>query len=141
MDFDDEDAPRRSSLELAKARTDLAFERSRLASDRTTMGYMRTAVSLIGFGFSIPALFKVLTDVPGLENAPVERARFIGVFMLVLAVFMLSTAILQQVLFLRRLAQATDRPFPFSVALLACIVVLAIALFACANILFNIELF
>jgi putative membrane protein len=141
MDFDDEDAPRPSSLELAEARTDLAFERSRLASDRTTMGYMRTAVSLIGFGFSIPALFKVLTDVPGLENAPVERARFIGVFMLVLAVFMLSTAILQQVLFLRRLAQATDRSFPFSVALLACIVVLAIALFACANILFNIELF
>ncbi len=141
MDFDDEDVPRRSSLELAEARTDLAFERSRMASDRTTMGYMRTAVSLIGFGFSIPALFKVLTDVPGLENAPVERARFIGVFMLVLAVFMLSTAILQQVLFLRRLAQATERAFPFSVALLACIVVLAIALFAGANILFNIELF
>ena len=141
MDFNDEEAPRRSSLELAEARTDLAFERSRLASDRTTMGYMRTAVSLIGFGFSIPALFKVLTDVPGLENAPVERARLIGVFMLVLAVFMLSTAILQQALFLRRLAHATDRPFPFSVALLACIVVLAIAFFACANILFNIELF
>ena len=141
MDFDEEDVSRRSSLELAEARTDLAFERSRLASDRTTMGYMRTAVSLIGFGFSIPALFKVLTDVPGLENAPVERARFIGVFMLVLAVFMLSTAILQQVLFLRRLAQATERAFPFSVALLACIVVLAIALFAGANILFNIELF
>ena len=68
MDLNDEEAPRRSSLGLAEARTDLALERSRLVSDRTTMGYMRTAVSLIGFGFSIPALFKVLIDVPGLES-------------------------------------------------------------------------
>lgn len=125
--------------EMAKERTDLAFERSRLASERTSMGYLRTATSLIGFGFSIPALFGVINGVPGMEDAPVERARFVGLFMLFLAVFMLCTAILQQVLFLKRLAQMAQRPFPFSVPLFACIAVLAIGLFATTNILLNIR--
>ena len=149
MDFDDdEDLPRPNTNKLAQARnemaeerTDLAFERSRLASDRTTMGYMRTATSLIGFGFSIPALFKVLTDVPGLEDAPVERARFVGLFMLFLAVFMLCTAILQQALFLRRLAKIAQKPFPLSVPLVACIGILAVAFYVSTNILFNLEPF
>jgi putative membrane protein len=140
-DDEDDDVLPQTTTEMAESRTDLAFERSRLASDRTTMGFMRTAISLIGFGFSIPALFQVMTGVPGLEDAPVERARFIGLFMLVLAVFMLSTAVLQQVLFLRRLAKAAQTSFPFSVALLACLFVLAIALFATISILSRIQLF
>ena len=97
----DDEHPQRSTNELAEERNELAFERSRMASDRTTMGFMRTSISLIGFGFSIPALFQVLTNVPGLENAPIERARFVGLFMLVLSVFMLFTAIVQQVVYLR----------------------------------------
>jgi putative membrane protein len=148
MELHDEDdgLPPRSTTdlaedrtELATGRTNLAFERSRLASDRTTMGYMRTAISLIGFGFSIPALFQVLTGLPGLEGASIERARFVGLFMLILAIFMLSTAVLQQVLFLRRLSKAADTSFPVSVALMSCFVVLAIALYATLNILLQIE--
>ena len=139
MDLDEEDAHYRSSIELAEDRTDLAFERSRLASDRTTMGYMRTAISLIGFGFSIPALFKVVTSVPGLEDAPLARAQMVGVSMLILAGFMLLIAIVQQVLFLRRLAHIAQQSFPFSVALLGCVVVFAIAIVAAVNILLNIE--
>ncbi|MFC3615496.1 YidH family protein [Lutimaribacter marinistellae] len=140
MELDDEDIdpPRLSNNELAEGRTSLAFERSRLASDRTTMGYMRTAISLIGFGFSIPALFRVLTEVPGLENAPIERARFLGLFMLVLAVFMLSAAVLQQVVFLRRLARTAGTSFPMSVALFACMAVLALGLFVTVNVLMQI---
>ncbi len=140
MDLDDEDddPPRLSTTDLAAGRTNLAYERSRLASDRTTMGYMRTAISLIGFGFSIPALFQVLTDVPGLEGAPVERARFVGLFMLILAVVMLSTAVLQQVLFLRRLSKAAATSFPVSVALLSCVAVLAVGFYATVNILLQV---
>ena len=139
MLLDDEDEPIRSTTQLAGDRTDLAFERSKLASDRTTMGYMRTATSLIGFGFSIPALFRVMTEVPGLEDAPVERARFIGLFMLILAVFMLSTALFQQILFLRRLSELSGKPFPISPALVTCALVLIVALFATANIFLSVE--
>ena len=133
------ESPKRSSNELAVERTDLALERSIMASDRTTMGFMRTSISLIGFGFSIPALFQVITNVPGLEDAPIERARFIGLFMLVLAVFMLLTAIVQQILYLRRLSKAADTSFPFSIALFSSCVLLAVALFATVNIIANIE--
>lgn len=140
LDDDDDELPRLSTTDLAKGRTSLAFERSRMASDRTTMGYMRTAISLIAFGFSIPALFQVLTGVPGLEDSPVERARFVGMFMLGLAVFMLLMAVIQQILFLRRLAKAANATFPVSVALLACIVVLALAMFAAFNIFFQVGL-
>lgn len=137
---DDSEIRQRSTNELAEERNDLAFERSKLAMDRTTMGFMRTSISLIGFGFSIPALFQVITNVPGLEESPVERARFVGVFMLVLAVFMLSTAIVQHVAYLRRLAKAAQTTFPFSVTLLSSCVLLVVALFALVNILSNMEL-
>lgn len=141
--LEDEDAQdtQRSSNEMASDRTNLAFERSKMASDRTTMAFLRTAISLIGFGFSIPALFQVLTAVPGMEEAPIERARFIGVFMLFLAVFMLSTAIAQQVVYLRRLSQAANRSFPFSIAMLSCSVMLVVAFIVMANILSKVELF
>lgn len=141
MDFDDDDEPPRSTTAMAADRTDLAFERSRLASDRTTMGYMRTATSLIGFGFSIPALFRVLTDVPGLEDAPVERARFIGIFMLLLAVLMLSIAIVQQITFLKRLSDISGKPFPISPALISAGLIFMVAIYATLNILLNLEPF
>ena len=126
----------RTKNELAKKRTGMAFERSRMAADRTTMGFMRTSISLIAFGFSIPALFEVLRRMPGLEDSPIERARFIGMG---LAVFMLTAAIAQHVLYLRKLAEQKRRPFPFSVALLSCVLVLVIALFSLINILLKIQ--
>lgn len=130
---------RKSSNDLAEERTGLALERSIMASDRTTMGFMRTSISLIGFGFSIPALFSVLTGVPGLEDTPVERARFIGLFMLILAVFMLLTAIFQQIVYFRRLARLSGTKFPFSIALLSSCVLLGVALFATVNILSKVQ--
>ncbi len=45
-----------STTELAQQRTDLAKYRSRAAADRTLMAWMRTSLSLIGFGFGIPTL-------------------------------------------------------------------------------------
>jgi putative membrane protein len=143
MYLEDEDdmAPLPSTNELAEDRTGLAFERSKMASDRTTMAFMRTAISLIGFGFSIPALFQVITGVPGMEGAPVERARFIGLFMLFLAVFMLTTAIAQQAIYLRRLSRAARRAFPFSIAMFSSCVMLLVALTAMINIFSKVELF
>ncbi len=137
-DFDNQP---RSTNEMAEERTDLAFERSKMAMDRTTMGFMRTSISLIGFGFSIPMLFQVITGVPGLEDFPIERARFVGLFMLILAVFMLVTAIIQHVAYFRRLAKATKTPFPFSVSLLSSCVLLFVAFFALANVLSKVEMY
>ena len=128
----------RTTNELAQERTDLALERSRLASERTSMGYLRTSISLIGFGFSIPTFFRILKDVPGFEDLSVNRPRILGLSLLVLAVVMLVTAIVQQSLFLTRLSKEADKPFPFSITLLSSIAVLVIAFSSLAIILFRI---
>lgn len=47
----------------------LALERTRLALERTMMGWMRTAVSMIGFGFTI---FKFFQYWRALVHAPVR---------------------------------------------------------------------
>ena len=141
LEDEDVDEVQRSSNEMAEDRTDLAFERSKMASDRTTMAFLRTAISLIGFGFSIPALFQVLTGVPGMEDAPIERARLVGLSMLFLAVFMLAAAIAQQIMYLRRISQAAQRSFPFSIAMFSSFLMLLVAFIVMTNIFSKVELF
>ena len=115
---------------LADQRTALAFERTRLASDRTTMGYLRTSISLIGFGFSIPAFFQVLANSPGFETVSSTAPRMLGIALLLLATAMMAAATIQQGLFLRRLERKSGSKHPFSIALASCIFVLMIALMA-----------
>lgn len=123
---------------LAHGRTNLAFERSRLASDRTTMSYMRTSVSLIGFGFTIYKFFQYMTETPGFEKFPSVGARNLGLALLFLGAAMLVMAVIQQIVFLRRLSRESGNKFPISIALVSSICMLAIGLLALANIIFHI---
>lgn len=50
----------RSTNELATDRTELAKYRSRAAAERTLMAWIRTSLSLIGFGFGIPTIVRTL---------------------------------------------------------------------------------
>ncbi len=50
---------------------ELAKERSRQASDRTLMAWVRTSLSLIGFGFAIASFRDILLE-GGLVGAPWE---------------------------------------------------------------------
>lgn len=49
-----------STNELASDRTELAKYRSRAAADRTLMAWIRTSLSLIGFGFGIPTIVRTI---------------------------------------------------------------------------------
>jgi putative membrane protein len=44
-----------------------AWLRTRMALERTMMAWMRTAVSLIGFGFAIVQFFNHLSQIPGTQ--------------------------------------------------------------------------
>ena len=58
----------------ATAQSHFAWLRTRLAVERTMMAWVRTAVSLIGFGFAIVQFFDRLDQMPG-----VSPARYPGV--------------------------------------------------------------
>jgi len=53
----------------ATANSHFAWVRTRFAVERTMMAYMRTAVSLIGFGFAIVQFFEHFHDMPGTAPA------------------------------------------------------------------------
>ena len=51
-----------STKDLAADRTELAKYRSRAAADRTLMACILTCLSLIGFGFGIPTIFRAIEN-------------------------------------------------------------------------------
>jgi inner membrane protein YidH len=61
------------------ANNHFAWVRTRLAVERTLMAYMRTAASLIGFGFAIVQFFDRLEQMPGVSTARYpDAARYLG---------------------------------------------------------------
>jgi putative membrane protein len=58
----------------ANAQSHFAWLRTRLAAERTMMAYMRTAVSLIGFGFAIFQFFYRFHQTPEFTDARFPHA-------------------------------------------------------------------
>jgi len=79
------DAERNSSVQLASKRTRWALQRTALAEDRTLMAWVRTAIGLIGFGFTI---FTVFRSIPELEP---EALPVVGPFELGLGLTAMGT--------------------------------------------------
>jgi putative membrane protein len=56
-----------------------AWLRTRMSLERTLMSWVRTAVSLIGFGFTIVQFFDRMQDMPGVKPAHFPEApRYLG---------------------------------------------------------------
>jgi putative membrane protein len=97
--------------------TELAIERSRLASERTLMAWIRTSLSMISFGFTIFKFFEYLAEVPGAAAAR-HGPLNLGRVMVVLGILLLIPAIAQHWQFLRQLSARAHRAFPWSLALI-----------------------
>lgn len=84
--------------------TELARERNREAADRTLMAWIRTALSLIGFGFGI-GKFHDYVETAGLETRldPVHSLLIFGVSFMVLGMVGLLAAVIQHVRVLERI--------------------------------------
>ena len=88
----------------------LATERTRMAADRTLMGWIRTALSMIGFGFTI---FKFLESIQSKEWATQtmrqHSPRAVGLILVSLGVFSLVIACLQHWKYVKKLK--SDQPY------------------------------
>ena len=61
--------------------------RTRLSVERTLMSWVRTAISLIGFGFAIVQFFDRLKDLPGVAPARFPEApRYLGLALILCGV-------------------------------------------------------
>jgi uncharacterized membrane protein YidH (DUF202 family) len=120
-----------------------------MSADRTLMSEMRTALSLIGFGFTINQAFQKMQDAGSIQN--VNAPRNFGVALLVFGIVLLAGGIVRHVQFATELRDRrkimtedglihSDSRFPISVTLVIALCLLALALAAVLGIVFNIAL-
>jgi putative membrane protein len=70
--------------------------RTRASLERTLMSWIRTAVSLIGFGFTIVQFFERIQDLPGVNPARHPAApRYLGLALIACGVLALAVSIWQ----------------------------------------------
>ena len=70
--------------------------RTRMSLERTLMSWVRTAVSLIGFGFTIVQFFARLSDMEGIEPAMRPQApRYLGLALIAAGIMSLLISVWQ----------------------------------------------
>ncbi|MGF1570658.1 MAG: YidH family protein [Nodosilinea sp.] len=73
---------------------ELAKERTRAAADRTLMAWIRTALSLIGFGFGIPTIVKTIEATRlGSRIGSHPWANGIGLLFIAIGIFAMAAAL------------------------------------------------
>jgi uncharacterized membrane protein YidH (DUF202 family) len=115
---------------LPKLADDLATERTRMAADRTLMGWIRTALSMIGFGFTI---FKFLEAIRSTELASQlprwHSPRIVGLTLISIGVFALVIACIQHWNYVKRLrSDHPYRPWDLALVVAALIGILGVAM-------------
>ena len=77
--------------------TELARERTRQAADRTLMAWVRTSLSLIGFGFGIAKYRDILLEAGFIQRPPEKfnTTLIFGLSFISLGVFGLLAAVIQ----------------------------------------------
>ena len=119
------------------ASTELAKERTRQAADRTLMAWIRTCLSLIGFGFGIAKFRDILVEA-GLRRGPehIHSTMIFGLSFISLGIFGLLAAVVQHWRILQHIKFGDFQYTGFRpVVMITAILLLLIGLFAFISIL------
>jgi putative membrane protein len=99
-----------SEMDHSNTADNLARERSREASDRTLMAWIRTSLALIGFGFGVGKASQYMeTAFPDINLNPIKGTRLFGGAFMLLGAFCLIGAGIQHWQALRRLKRSEFR--------------------------------
>ncbi len=114
-----------------KLNDQLAIDRTRFASERSLMAWIRTALSMIAFGFTIYKFLQALhaqSPVPVLRpNAP----RNIGLLLVGIGTFAVAVAVIQHWKYVRKLSPGqTGRRWDLAIIVAILIGLLGILIFA-----------
>ena len=109
------DASSRSGADRFEVRvtadSHMAWVRTRLSLERTMMAWLRTAASLIGFGFAIVQFFERFQQMPGARPAYLPGApRYLGLSLIACGVLALLVSIWQYLWTVRYLWGETFSP-------------------------------
>lgn len=86
-----------------------ALDRTRLAAERTLMAWVRTALSMITFGFTIYKFLQVLQEQSTLPVLRPQAPRNVGLTLIGMGVFALTIACVQHRNYMNKLSP--DRPY------------------------------
>jgi putative membrane protein len=108
----------------------LAIDRTRLAAERSLMAWIRTALSMIAFGFTI---YKFLQALHAQSPVPIPRPnapRNVGLLLVGIGTFAVAVAAIQHWQYLKKLSP--DHAFRWDVAFIVAILIglLGILIFA-----------
>jgi putative membrane protein len=121
-----EEEPKDQGMVLAQARTDLAIQRTKMAADRSLLAWIRTALSMIGFGFTIYKFFQYMPEELATGNVRRPQApRNLGLTLIALGTLALAAAVWQHLNVLKTLRAPQEQhvwTFPFVVAILVIVI-------------------
>lgn len=124
-----------SDTEL-KANDILALDRTRMAADRTLMAWLRTSLSMIGFGFTIYKFMEVMREQSKVLALRPNAPRNLAVVLIGVGTFALIAACIEYWTYVKRLRPS--RPYsPWGVALTVGILIVLLGLLMLGSVVFN----
>lgn len=114
----------------------LSFDRTRMAAERTLMAWVRTALSMISFGFTIYKFLQAMQEQSRLSVLNSNTPRNVGLALIGIGTFALIVACIQHVKYLRKLGLKI-RSTPWDLSLLVGCLIALLGLLMFWSIVFN----